>query len=160
MTLNKYSRASKQMGDFGEGLVTYALIKKKFEVAIVDHVGADLIAVKDGIRYAISVKTRNFKTGSKETRGYNIEYTHIEKLKHFAAQFALEPVIAYVVNVDDEKTIELYIVKINDLEESDILKKVQHGYYLNLGKKYKESLMNNPLVDYSFWQNETIGKMF
>lgn len=41
------SRASKQLGDFGEGLVTYTLIRKGFEVACVDHVGADLIAERD-----------------------------------------------------------------------------------------------------------------
>ncbi len=33
----KQTRAPKQLGDFGEGLVTYALIRKGFEVACVDH---------------------------------------------------------------------------------------------------------------------------
>lgn len=54
------TRASKQLGDFGEGLVTYTLVRKDFEVAYVDHIGADLIAEKGGKRYAISVKIRLF----------------------------------------------------------------------------------------------------
>ena len=51
---NKHSRAPKLLGDFGEGLVTYTLIRKGFEVAFVDHVGADLIAEKDDYRIAVS----------------------------------------------------------------------------------------------------------
>jgi hypothetical protein len=38
----QHSRAAKQLGNFGEGLVTYNLIRKGFEVAYVDHVGAAL----------------------------------------------------------------------------------------------------------------------
>lgn len=45
-THNNQSRAPKLIGDFGEGLVTYALIRGGYEVAHVDHEGADLIAVK------------------------------------------------------------------------------------------------------------------
>lgn len=45
--LSKNSRAPKQLGDFGEGLVTYALIRKGLEVECVGHVGADLIAQKN-----------------------------------------------------------------------------------------------------------------
>ena len=44
--MSKRTRAPKQLGDFGESLVTYTLIKKGYEVAYVDHVGADLIAEK------------------------------------------------------------------------------------------------------------------
>ena len=49
MTIATQTRAPKLIGDFGEGLVTYALIRKGFEVAVVDHVGADLIAEKGGM---------------------------------------------------------------------------------------------------------------
>ena len=83
------SRAPKLIGDFGEGLVTYALIRKGYEVACVDHVGADLIAEKHGSRFAVSVKTRLFKIGSKENRGFVVEYQHLHKLDHFARQFGM-----------------------------------------------------------------------
>lgn len=45
----KQTRAPQQLGDFGEGLVTYALIRKEYEIAFVGHVGADLIAEKNGM---------------------------------------------------------------------------------------------------------------
>jgi len=80
----QYSRASKQLGNFGEGLVTYNLIRKGFEVAHVDHVGADLIAERQSLRIAVSVKTRMFKSGSVESRGIVIEDDHLLRLNHFA----------------------------------------------------------------------------
>ena len=69
----KQTRAPKLLGDFGEGLVTYALILKGYEVAYVDHVGADLIAEKKGKRFAVSVKTRLFRKGSRESLGFVVE---------------------------------------------------------------------------------------
>lgn len=70
------TRTPKQIGDFGEGLVTYALIRKEYEIAYVDHVGADLIAEKDGSRFAVSVKTRLFRPGSTESLGFVVERNH------------------------------------------------------------------------------------
>ena len=55
----------KRIGDFGEGLVTYAMIRKGFEVSLVDDIGADLIAAGRGQRYAVAVKARLFRHGSK-----------------------------------------------------------------------------------------------
>lgn len=77
---HKQSRAPKLIGDFGEGLVTYALIKGGYEVAHVDHVGADLIAEKNGERIAVSVKTRNRNTETKESDMVVISDDNIEKL--------------------------------------------------------------------------------
>jgi hypothetical protein len=51
----KNTRAPKLLGDFGEGLITYLLIRKGFEVAYVDHVGADLIAERSGELWAVLV---------------------------------------------------------------------------------------------------------
>ena len=65
----KDKRFPKQFGDFAETLVMFVLAKYKgMRVALVDHVGADLIATdrERTVRYAISVKGRNFpKTESK-----------------------------------------------------------------------------------------------
>lgn len=79
------TRASKQLGDFGEGLVTYTLVRKDFEIAYVDHIGADLIAEKGGKRYAISVKIRLFREGSKESRMVVVEDTHQKVGEFFKA---------------------------------------------------------------------------
>lgn len=61
----KYGRLPKQLGYFGESLVTFLLGNiKGHRVAIVDHEGADIIAtdrLDSKLRYAISVKSRRFK---------------------------------------------------------------------------------------------------
>ena len=62
MNSNKDDRWSKQLGDFGESLVMYLIGNlKEQRVALVDHVGADIIStdrLENGHRYAISVKSR------------------------------------------------------------------------------------------------------
>jgi hypothetical protein len=83
------TRSPKQLGDFGEGLVTYTLIRKEFEVAYVDRVGADLIAEKAGRRIAVSVKTRLFRPKSKESRMVVVDLSNIKKLKYFSEQFGM-----------------------------------------------------------------------
>ena len=151
----KYSRASKQLGDFGEGLVTYALIRKRYEVAVVDHVGADLIAQRGEMRIAVSVKTRMFREDSKESRGMVIEKDHIEKLKVFADRFKLEPVFANVVSIIDDNKIRLFMLRVADIEKH--LLKVKHGYSLQFSNKQLEQTIALPYVDYSEWCNEKIG---
>src|ERR1700733_3163348 len=99
----KYTRASQQLGDFGEGLVTYNLIRKGYEVACVDHVGADLIAEKKSHRIAVSVKTSLYRENRITTRGFVIKYDHVEKLERFSERFQLEPVFAKIVSIVDDK---------------------------------------------------------
>jgi len=151
----RQTRAPKQLGDFGEGIVTYTLIRKGYEVAYVDHVGADLIAEKDGRRYAISVKFRLFREGSKESRMTTIPYKNIEKLETFSRQFGMIPMFAQVVSIADERKIYLFIISVEDVKK--ILPKGKHGYRLRFGRKRLNELINNDRVDYSVWENETIG---
>ena len=151
---NAFSRAPKQLGDFGEGLVTYALIRKGFEVACVDHVGADLIAQRGNRRIAVSVKTRMFKAGSNESRGVTIERSHLKKLKFFAELFGLEPVFAQAVCINDNKIIHLFIMQVTDIENQ--LAEVKHGFSLRFGNHCLEELTALPYVDYSSWSNESI----
>jgi Holliday junction resolvase len=153
--MERDTRAPKQLGDFGEGFVTYVLIRKGFEVANVDHVGADLIAEKDKIRFAISVKTRLFKKGSKESREIVIEDSHIHKLTAFAEKFGMDgSVFAQVVCLADEGVIHLFMLPISKI---GALKKVKHGYVLNFGRKSLEGLIAKKEIDYSCWANEKIG---
>lgn len=82
--------------------------QKKFKVARVDHVGADLIATdREENRYAISVKTS--QTGSYElyTNGKSIKSPKRElwKLQNFAEKYNLIPVIACIFIKDDFKGI-------------------------------------------------------
>ena len=151
----KQTRSPKQLGDFGEGLVTYTLIRKGYEVAYVDHVGADLIAEKNRRRYAISVKFRLFSEGSNESRMVSISYNDIEKLETFSRQFDMMPLFAQVVSIADEKTIHLFIISVENIKR--ILPKIKNGYSLRFGPKAIHELINNDRVDYSLWKNETIG---
>ena len=86
------SRAPQQLGDFGERLAMYTLIRKGFEVAYVDHVGADLIAENGLSKIAVSVKTRMFRSESVETRSFVFKFDHLKKLEAFAGRFDLDPV--------------------------------------------------------------------
>ncbi len=150
------TRAPKLLGDFGEGLVTYALIRKGFEVACVDHVGADLMAEYSGKRYAVSVKTRLFREGSRESLGFVVSDEHIEKLNNFARQFNLIPLFALVVCLADEKMIHLIMCKASDLKK---LPKVKHGYSLRFAKSKRNILLNLPFIDHSCWRDERIGNL-
>ena len=149
------TRAPKQLGDFGEGLVTYALIRKGYEIAFVDHVGADLIAEKDGKRLAISVKTRMFRTGSKESQVFVVEKDHLAKLEHFAVQFGLRPVFALVISLVDERMIHVLIMPVTNLKNS--LPEVKHGYSIRFTPTKRSELMARSFVDYSCWKEEKIG---
>ena len=153
--MNEGTRAPKQLGDFGEGLVTYTLIRKGYEVAYVDHVGADLIAEKNGKRYAISVKTRTFRSGTRENHMVVIAQDNLTKLQYFADRFALIPLFAQVACIADTQTIHVFMM-LNGRIPS-VLRKVQHGYSLSFGRRSLPALVQLPDVDYSCWQQECIG---
>lgn len=150
------SRAAKQLGDFGEALVNYDFIRKGYVVAVVDHVGADLICSKDEKKFAVSVKTRWYKEGSKESRMFNIENTHLDKLKYFSNIFGLEPLFSLIINMSDNRMIILFTVKVSDIEAS--FKKTKAGYSFNFSDKKIEELKLNQKISISLWENEIIGK--
>jgi len=157
MANNNFSRAPKQLGDFGEGLVTYDFIRKGYEVAYVDHVGADLICTKNDKRYAVSVKTRLFRSDSIESRMYNIEKTHLEKLEHFSKIFNLEPIFSFLVCLSDSNALYLISIKVSDIKK--VFSGTKSGYSIKFGKEeYIEDLKENPLISFSSWENENIGK--
>ena len=95
-----YTRAPKQLGDFGELLVAYVLSQQNFEISVVDHVGADLMASRnDSERYAVSVKTHRYTTDAKtkESLSFTISNSELQKLQHFAKTFKLRELVAQVV---------------------------------------------------------------
>lgn len=154
--IRKQTRAPKQIGDFGEGLVNYVLIRKGHEVAYVDHVGADLISEKDGKRFAISVKTRVFKEGSDESKMVPVTDDNLNKLKIFAKTFNLECLFAQVICHADTKNIYVFLMSVNDLETSHILPRIKDGYSLKFGNNIEEL---NKKIDVSSWKDETIGNL-
>ena len=165
------SRAAKQIGDFGEGLVTYDFIKKGYQVAYVDHVGADLICSKEingeYKRFAVSVKTRWFKDDSKESLMYNLDSNHIEMLKYFSEIFGLTPLFSLLICLNDENKFYLISVKIEDIpdifnktgseKKPNSKGKIKHGYSIKFSRKHIEELKKNEKVSFSSWENESIG---
>ncbi|MEM9051883.1 MAG: hypothetical protein AAGC47_07530 [Bacteroidota bacterium] len=151
----KQTRAPKLLGDFGEGLATYTLIRKGFEVAYVDHVGADLIAEKNGMRFAISVKTRLFRNGSRESLAFVAEDQHLKKLEYFANQFGMTPMFALIICIADEDSIHLLLAKSEDIQNG--LPKVRHGYAFRFAKSKRQQLIEQQFIDYSCWTGEVIG---
>lgn len=146
------TRAPKQFGDFGEGLVTYTLIRKGFEVAKVDHVGADLIAEHKGRRYAISVKSRMYRSGSVETKGVLLKQDDIDKLEFFSAQFGMAPLFAHVCSIADDKVIHLVMFPVSIV--SLVMSETKEGYRRDI-----RHLIINDMVDYSCWRDEKIGHL-
>jgi len=154
MLNNNQTRAPKFIGDFGEGLVTYALIRSGYEVAHVDHVGADLIAEKNGERIAVSVKTRNRNTDTNESEMVVISDDNIAKLKFFSEQFGMSPVFAQVICHFKTNSIHLFIIKVSDIEAN--MKKTKHGYSLSFGSRSIETAKSIPGMKYSCWSGESI----
>ncbi|MCC5846248.1 MAG: hypothetical protein JJU05_18525 [Verrucomicrobia bacterium] len=149
----KYSRAPKLLGDFGEGLASYVLIRKNYEVAQVDHVGADLIAEKDGNRYAVSVKTRLFRPGSVESLGFVVEYSHVQKLNYFSNKFNLTPLLAIILSIADEKTIHLIFIPVEKLSE---FPQVKNGISIRFSKSTRIKILDLPFISHSYWKDEEI----
>jgi Holliday junction resolvase-like predicted endonuclease len=133
--VNRDTRAPKLLGDFGEGLATYVLMTQGFEVAVVDHVGADLIAEREGTRIAVSVKTRLFRKGSKEHRSVTIEDEHLRKLKFFADRFGMSRVFIQVVSLGDTGEIHVFLLPIDSLEREAILPRNKAGFALRFHRK-------------------------
>ncbi|MBL9082880.1 MAG: hypothetical protein JNK76_13785 [Planctomycetales bacterium] len=145
------SRSAKHIGNFGEGLVIYSLIRAGYEVATVDHVGADLIAERAGKRFAISVKSRLYRAGSVESRGVLIAPGDIEKLESFAARFQLKPLFAHVCSIVDDKVIHLVMFPIEIV--SEVMSNVQSGF-----RKDIRHLIDDPRIHYCFWSEGALAE--
>lgn len=113
----KDERLPKQLGDFGEQLMTFIIGRiYGHRVACVDHVGADLIATgNDGKRYAISVKLRVFETDGPQ---HLFDKNQQDKLEDFANSFGLVPAVAFVsidkIDVTKDVNIDTYILELED----------------------------------------------
>lgn len=156
-------RLPKQFGDFAEMVVMYVLGQHKgMRVALVDHVGADIIAtMPDGsARYAISVKGRNMPAA--EHKGFPFSQHDADMLRDFAASFALVPAVAFVLADEMEavQKIRLILVRLDSLDAlaSDdscayISAPARGGYHVNYGtssrRNYLDEIKSNPAFDYT-----------
>lgn len=116
---NTDKRLPKQFGDFAESFVMYLLGKHKgARVALVDHVGADIIATmpESGARYAISVKGRNFPAS--ENKGFDFSQHNVDMLRDFSDSFLLIPAVAFVFadTIEGPEKIRVFIVTLDNME--------------------------------------------
>ena len=119
MLKEKDDRWAKQFGDFAENLTMYILGQlKNMSVALIDHVGADIIAVKrenPSVRYAISVKGRNIPPA--ESKSYGFSQGNIDKLTETAKAFGMVPAISFVFvdEMEGTKKIRVFVAELGDL---------------------------------------------
>lgn len=111
----KDGNLTRQLGTFGEHLMVFMLGHlKNYRVARVDHIGADLIAVKrdsDEKPLAISVKTRYSDIG------YTYKYEEIEKLVNFADDYGCTPAVAYILPEKSKsaRIFDIYLMTLDNL---------------------------------------------
>lgn len=154
---DKDLRWAKQFGDFAENLTMYVLGQlSDMSVALIDHVGADVIASKrmkdsqkDRVpqkdntpkRYAISVKGRNIPPT--ESKSFNFSQGNIDKLTETADTFGMIPAVSFVFvdEMEGPKKIRMFVAKLVDLLEMSadpqvgFLNKANDGFSL----RYTES---------------------
>ena len=104
-------RFPKQFGDFAESLVMYVLGLNNWSVALIDHVGADVLAISREEPYkriVISVKGRNFpKT---ESKSFDFDRKNINKLKGIAKLLDMTPAVSFVFVDTLEKLRKIRII--------------------------------------------------
>ncbi len=116
---NKDERWPKQFGDFAECLTMYVLGQlKNMSVALIDHVGADVIASKregSSVRYAISVKGRNIPPT--ESKSFNFSQGNIDKLTETAKTFGMVPAVSFVFvdEMEGAKKIRMFVATLETM---------------------------------------------
>ena len=119
MAREKDDRWAKQFGDFAENLTMYILGQlKNMSVALIDHVGADVIAAKRdnvSVRYAISVKGRNIPPT--ESKSFNFSQGNIDKLTETAKTFGMIPAVSFVFvdEMEGTKKIRVFVAELEKL---------------------------------------------
>lgn len=120
----KDGRWAKQFGDFAENLVMYVLGQlNDMSVALIDHVGADIIATKrysPTEHYAISVKGRNFPPT--EGKSYTFTQRNIRKLEETTNELFGDfiPAVAFVFvdeMEDNVKKIRIFTAELADIKQ-------------------------------------------
>ena len=170
----KDKRLPKQFGDFAESLVMYVFGEyKSMRVALVDHIGADIIASKPGgnSRYAISVKGRNFPKA--ESKGYHFGTHDIEMLRDFADSFALTPAVAFVFTdgMEGDEKIRMFVVLLDTMERlaasgacSYISASSRGGVHLNYGitSRYNhlQEIRDSGFFDYTELTFDVLDEIF
>ena len=114
--MDKSSRHSKIIGNFGEHIIANWLSRSGLEVAIIDHTGIDIVAYnpKTEKRYGITVKSRARNKGKEKTNVtlFSKKNGDIQKIKNACEAFTCEPWIGIYVENDVEYNAgaDLYLI--------------------------------------------------
>lgn len=128
-------RFPKQFGDFAESLVMYVLGLNNWSVALIDHVGADVLAVSRELNYkrlAISVKGRNFPP--KESKSFDFDRNNIEKLRDTSNLLGMIPAISFVF-VDTQEDVRKIRIIMTELSVLESLAEDKNCDFVNYNSK-------------------------
>jgi hypothetical protein len=120
MAIEKSSRHSKVIGEFGEAFLCNWLSRAGFEVTVVDHTGLDVVAYhpRTKRRLGITVKARTRHRGSESTSvtifKYGKKRDDRRKLLDGCEAFGCEPWAA--VYVETEQKADLYLTPLENYD--------------------------------------------
>jgi len=150
MDIEKGTRYSRIIGDFGEAIVLNWLSRSKFEVCLVDHTGIDVIAYHPATkrRLGITVKARTRNVG-KEKTGVTILSNQKgkddrQKLLDACKAFACDPWLA--VYVETLEAADLYLTSLAHYDERYMSRQGRTRVDWKMGKKYTEEYDKDPEV--------------
>ncbi len=136
MEINKSSRHSKIVGNFGENLICNLLSKSGFESVLVDHTGLDIIAYNQSIgRIGITVKSRTRNKGKEGTSVILFKKNDRQKLLDACNAFACMPWIAIYVETSDYA--DIYLTSLENYEKYRNTKKTVTDNW-GMGAKNKQ----------------------
>jgi len=115
MDIEKSTRHSKIVGNFGEQFVANWLSRSGWEVALVDHTGIDIVAFDSknpDKRIGITVKSRTRDAGTENSPVYILKKNNGDRKKVMATckGFACEPWVAVYVETDNKS--DLYLTSL------------------------------------------------
>lgn len=152
MTNYRDLRFPKQFGDFSESLVMYILGLNNWSVALIDHVGADVIAVRrtgEFQRLAISVKGRNFP--DTESKSFDFDRNNINKLKDTANMLGMIPAVSFVF-VDTQEGIRKIRIIMAELSTLEWLAENSEAYFVNYNSKMEYKLNLHSHKEQTIWK--------
>lgn len=168
----KDDRWAKQFGDFAECLVMHVLGQlKNMSVALIDHVGADVIASTrngENVRYAISVKGRNFPVT--ESKSFNLSQSNIDKLQDTSNIFGMIPAVAFVFvdDMEEGKKIRIFVMTLENMlkmcEDPSVtylnfaMDGITFKYTQGRSVHYLDEIRKNPEIDYSELQFSVLSE--
>jgi hypothetical protein len=113
--MEKSTRHSRIIGNFGEQLIANWLSRSGFEVVLVDHTGIDIIAFNKKLnkRIGISVKSRTRREGTEKTfvNIFRSAHNDRQKIIESSKAFACEPWIC--VYIETTNYADIYLMSLD-----------------------------------------------